>query len=83
MGAKASAKALQLARDWWTQGLSVQVDTRSAGLKKALATANRQGFTLALILGDGELERNVVAAKHLDTGVQEEWSLDELSQRLN
>jgi histidyl-tRNA synthetase len=82
MGPAASMRALQLAREWWAQGLALQVETRGTNLKKALATCNRQGFTLALILGDGEMERNVVAAKHLDTGVQEEWPLAEVPARL-
>jgi histidyl-tRNA synthetase len=60
----------------------VQLETRGGNLKKALASANRQGVQTALILGDGELERGIVAAKHLATGVQEEWSWTELEARL-
>jgi len=82
MGPTASLKALALCRSWWEQGLRVQLETRGAALKKALATANRLGFTRALILGDGELERGVVAAKDLAAGTQEDWSLEEVPARL-
>jgi histidyl-tRNA synthetase len=82
MGEAASLRALELARAWWAVGCAVQLETRGGGLKKALQTANRTGVKLALILGDGELERGVVAAKHLETGVQEEWPLDEVANRL-
>ena len=82
LGAKASLEALRLARELWSSGIALTLETRGAGLKKALASANRQGTRLALILGDGELERGAVAVKHLDTGDQEDWPLDELGRRL-
>ena len=61
----------------------MQVETRSLGLKKALQGANRQGFRLALILGDGELEQGIVTARNLAEGTQESWPLAELADRLN
>ncbi|HJW34396.1 MAG TPA: histidine--tRNA ligase [Holophagaceae bacterium] len=82
MGEKAATEALRLARGWWAQGAAVQVETRGANLKKALQTANRMGFTRALILGDGELEQGVVAAKDLAAGTQETWAFDEVVGRL-
>jgi histidyl-tRNA synthetase len=82
LGEEAAARALELARDWWAQGCRVQLETRGGALKKALQTANRTGAKLALILGDGELAQGVVAAKHLETGAQETWRLDEVPARL-
>lgn len=82
LGEAASAKALQLARQWWADGLRVQLETRGCALKKALGSANRMGVKLALILGDGELEKGTVAVKHLDTGIQEEWALADVPERL-
>ena len=83
LGEAASARALQLAQACWAEGRSVQVETRSLGLKKALQGANRQGFRLALILGDGELEQGIVTARNLAEGTQESWPLAELADRLN
>lgn len=82
LGEAASTKALALARTWWAEGAELQLETRGGALKKALATANRQGIRWALILGDGELERGVVAAKDLRTGTQEEWAWDQVATRL-
>ena len=82
LGSAAAVKAITLARDWWNQGAAVQVETRNTNLKKALTTANRQGVGTALILGDGELEQGVVAAKNLADGTQETWPWDEVSLRL-
>ena len=82
LGEAASTKALQLARQWWALGLRVQLETRGCPLKKALASANRMGVKLALILGDGELEKGTIAVKHLDTGAQEEWALADVPLKL-
>ncbi|MBI4912096.1 MAG: histidine--tRNA ligase [Acidobacteria bacterium] len=82
MGPRASERALVLARELWEAGHPVRLETRGLNLKKALATANRQGVRLALLLGEGELDRGVVAAKFLDTGAQEDWPLADLPNRL-
>ncbi len=82
LGEAASLKALALARTWWGQGLTIQLETRGVNLKKALTSANRQGARFALILGDGELEKGVVAARDLTAGTQEDWPLEEVPARL-
>ncbi len=82
MGATATVKAMTLARAWWDLGLDLTVETRGTNLKKAMQTANRQGYAFALLLGDGELEKGVVAAKNLAEGTQEEWPLEEVVSRL-
>ena len=82
LGEAASMKALQLARDWWAQGIAVQVDTRGLALKKVLASANRLGIRKVLILGEGELERGVLTAKDMAAGTQEEWTLAEAAGKL-
>ena len=82
LGEAAEAKALELARALWSAGRAVRLETRGGPLKKALASANRQGLQTALILGDGELARGIVAAKNLSTGVQEEWAWTELEARM-
>ncbi|MCE1228388.1 MAG: histidine--tRNA ligase, partial [Firmicutes bacterium] len=81
LGEAASLKALELARQWWKQGLTLRLETRGVNLKKALTSANRMNTRLALILGDGELERGVVAAKDLTQGTQVEWAFDEVPAR--
>jgi histidyl-tRNA synthetase len=82
LGEAAATKAMTLARNLWESGCAVQIETRATNLKKALQTANRRGFQMALILGDGELERGIIAAKNLKDGTQEEWPLDSVAERL-
>jgi len=82
LGEAATLKAFELVRQWWSQGCRVQLETRNANLKKAMTSTNRLGAKLALILGDGELERGVIAAKDLVAGTQEEWPLAEVAARL-
>ena len=82
LGEAATLKALALARDWWAQGLDIQLETRGCNLKKALNNANRVGARFALIFGDGELEQGILAVKDLSTGEQETWALQEVPGRL-
>ncbi|WP_005037384.1 histidine--tRNA ligase [Holophaga foetida] len=82
LGDAATLKAFELVRQWWAQGCRVQLETRNANLKKGMTSANRLGAKLALILGDGELEKGVIAAKDLAAGTQEEWPLEEVAERL-
>jgi histidyl-tRNA synthetase len=82
LGYNATLKALTLARNWWKHNLSIQLDTRGCNLKKSLTTANRLGCKIALILGDNELTHNIITVKHLDTGVQEIWNVDDVITNL-
>ena len=71
MGQRAALKAMVLAREWRKAGMDIQLETRSIPLKKALQTANRQGFQLAVILGDSEIDQGVITVKDLNKGLQE------------
>ena len=82
LGDNAAKCALNMAREWWDQGLDIQLDTRGVGLKKSLTTANRLGFQIAMILGDSEIELGNIAIKHLNTGLQETWNIKEVSTKL-
>jgi histidyl-tRNA synthetase len=82
LGERAALKAIALARGLWKAGAAVQLETRDIPIKKALQTANRQGFKLAMILGDSELEQGAVAAKDLEKGTQEMWAMDSIAGRL-
>lgn len=82
LGDKATTKAFELARACWAEDIALRLETRGGALKKALTTANRQNVEWALILGDGELEQGVIAARNLLNGTQENWPLSELIARL-
>ena len=82
LGDRAAVEALKLARTLWDAGVALQLETRGGALKKAMASANRLGIQTVLILGDGELEGGTVTVKHMATGEQENWPLDEVAKRL-
>jgi len=82
VGEAASLRAMVLARELWMAGVAVQLETRSVPLKKALQTANRQGFRIAMIFGESEIEQGAVTVKDLTKGTQESWKLDSLTEKL-
>ena len=47
-----------------------------------MASANRMGIQMVLILGDGELDSGTVTVKHMATGEQETWPLKDVAARL-
>ena len=82
LGDRAATEALKLARRLWDAGVALQLETRGGALKKAMASANRTGVQTVLILGDGELDGGTVTVKHMASGEQESWPLDEVVARL-
>lgn len=83
VGESAALRAMVLARELWEAGIGIQLETRNLPLKKSLQTANRQGFQIALILGDSEIEQGSVTVKDLTGGTQESWKLDSIFEKLN
>lgn len=83
LGNSAAVRALAMARDWWRQGFNIRLDTRGTSLKRALATANRLGLQIVLILGDSEIKQNIISVKRLDTGEQEVWNMCEAASKLS
>ncbi len=74
----AAMKALQMAQELRSNGITVYMDTKRRSLKAQLREANKLGVKKAVILGEEELKNNQVQVKDLLKGVQEEVSMDEL-----
>jgi histidyl-tRNA synthetase len=72
IGENALGPALALARELRARGIATEADTRGSSLKSLLRRANTQGARLVLILGEGEIGRNVVTLKDLAGHAQEE-----------
>jgi histidyl-tRNA synthetase len=77
MGAAAEQRALGLARELRRAEVPVELAYRG-NMKRRLQRANKLNASHALILGEDELAKGVVALKDLDTGEQEEVPLDEV-----
>ncbi len=77
LGEAAERRALALARE--LRGSDVPVELAYRGnMKRRLQRANRLNASHAIIMGDSELEKGVVALKDLDAGTQREVPIDDL-----
>ncbi|MDP4126121.1 MAG: histidine--tRNA ligase [Bacillota bacterium] len=83
LGEKAQSKGFSLLSALRVQGMPVSMDLQGRNLKAQLKAANRQGAHYALILGEEELERNVVLIRDLTLGEQSEVPLAEVVETLN
>ena len=61
-------------------GISADQDYSNRKLKGQFKHAERLGATYAIIVGEDELNEGVVNIKHLQTGVQETVSLNDITQ---
>ena len=74
--------ALVLGRDLRRAGLRCEVDTRKASLKAQLRRANGLGARVALILGDREVQENIVEMKDLAAQSQEKVPRGDIVKRV-
>ncbi|MDA1072255.1 MAG: histidine--tRNA ligase [Proteobacteria bacterium] len=81
VGEAAERRAIALAHALRRAGLGIDLAYRG-NLKKRMQRANKVHARLALILGDDELARDIVALRDLDTGEQTELPIDSVSESL-
>jgi histidyl-tRNA synthetase len=82
LGEAAQREALRLAAELRDAGIEARVDGRGQKLNRMLPRASSSGARFCVILGDGELERGVVALKDLVAHTQEEPARDRILLRL-
>jgi len=82
LGRQAAAVAPSLAHRLRTAGVAVDYDPDKTSMKAQMKAADKCGASYALIVGDNELERGVVALRHLATGEQTDMAEGELVERL-
>ncbi len=80
---KLTQATLSLASQLRNLNLSVTTTTETIPLTKALQQANKQDFSLIIILGEKEVEKNQVTLKNLKTGDQQTLPLTQLIQKLS
>ncbi|MBM3645662.1 MAG: histidine--tRNA ligase [Alphaproteobacteria bacterium] len=81
LGEAAERQALKLAREMRAGGLAIELAYKG-NMKRRLQRANKLQASHAVIMGDAELAKGVVALKNLDSGEQREVALDELVDEL-
>ncbi|MFC4320903.1 histidine--tRNA ligase [Litchfieldia salsa] len=72
LGDQASAKAVSLVQQLRVNGVSAEKDYLDRKVKAQFKAADRLQAKLVGVLGDDELERNVINIKNMDSGLQEE-----------
>ena len=80
---KLTRATLSLASQLRNLNLAVTTTTETIPLTKALQQANKQNFSLIIILGEKEAEKNKVTLKNLETGQQQTLPLSQLIQKLS
>lgn len=85
-GDKAASMGMPLAEKWRNEvpELKLQVNCGGGTIKSQMKKADKSGADLAFILGDDEIEKNVVAIKYLrEEKEQEVIELDKITDYLN
>lgn len=81
VGEAGEQTALQLAEELRNAGFVVDLGY-SGNVARRLKRANKLGARAAVLIGEDEIGRNVVALRDLDTGAQTEVAMAELQSRL-
>lgn len=85
MGEAATVKGMPLAEKWRSEspGLKLQVNCGGGSIKSQMKKADKSGAEVAFILGDDEIEKNVVAVKYLRARKEQEIiALDKINDYL-
>lgn len=59
-------------------GLRVEIDKSVKKLKKSMTYANKMNIPFVVILGEDEIEKRTVQVKNMTTGVNTEFSIDDV-----
>lgn len=78
-----SFEYLRLAANLRREGIGVEIYPEPKKLGQQLKFADRKGFSVVLLLGSSEWERQVVQVKNLKQGTQEEIAITDLPDLLN
>ncbi len=76
MGEKASFEAAAMANALRREGVFVEFDVVGRSLKAQMKYANKIGAKFTVVMGDGELESRMIKLKNMESGEEQELSLD-------
>lgn len=83
MGDKAKDMSVSLLYHLRKAGLTVEKDYEDKKMKAQFKAADRLKAKFVAVLGDDEIEKNIISVKNMETGTQEEVSIDELVSYLS
>ena len=76
MGEKAQVYAATLASKLRRLGISAQIDMMNRSVKAQMKYANKLNIPYVVVIGESELEQNVVNCKNMEDGTSVEMALD-------
>ena len=82
MGEKAKEQGFILLNKLRSEAIISDMDYEDKSLKSQMRKANDSGAKLAVLLGENELNKQVVTIKNMQSGNQEEASLENFAQEL-
>lgn len=82
MGEEAEQVAFKLLANLRRHGISADKDYLSRGMKAQFKYANKVNAKYTVVIGESEIEKNVVTLKDMESGEQKEVSIDQLIDEL-
>lgn len=83
MGDNAKLKAMKLAFDLRKEGLKVDIDHLRKSVKAQMKYANKIGARFTFVIGDSEIQENMVNVKRMSDGEKFEVALDNIKNIVN
>lgn len=83
MGDNAKLKAMKLAFDLRKEGLKVDIDHLGKSVKAQMKYANKIGARFTFVIGDSEIQENIVNVKRMSDGEKFEVALDNIKNIVN
>jgi histidyl-tRNA synthetase len=82
LGDEVNNEAVRIVHELRKHGIRIDKDYQNRKMKGQFKAADRLGAKFALVLGDDELQKEVIQIKELETGNEEEIPLAQLADRL-
>lgn len=76
MGDRANEKAMEISQKLRENMVSVDIDHLSRSMKAQFKYSNKVNSNYTIVIGDNELDNNIVSLKNMETSTQEEIALD-------
>lgn len=83
VGEKAETEAVRIVHDLRQHGIQADKDYQQRKMKAQFKAADRYQAKFVLVIGENELEKNIINIRDMKTGDQEEVPLDDLIQYMH
>jgi histidyl-tRNA synthetase len=81
-GEESSMKALSYLKELRSQNIKAELYPSNAKMKKQMKYADARNTKFVVLLGEDEIQRNVLSVKNMEDGSQSEMSIEELIKTL-